>query len=270
MIYLLKSCIRRYTRLNCINTMTARRSARLSSKTANVEPAIALIIQPEMLPPSFAADSLVNGVGTVSAIQKRRLSATLEPPAPRSKNKGKKTGKSSEQEIGDALFAVPAVPTTPSKRRRPAAAATPTAPPLSTPTPSTVNLIVNNNPNPATPEKPATPRRRRKVDPHATNAPLQTPGGSRLTSYPSSIFESGSQTPSASQQSDSLTTENLLARACEHLVSIDPRLKTVIDKHHCRMFSPEGLAEEIDPFMALASGIIGQQVCSPSYYLLLL
>jgi DNA-3-methyladenine glycosylase II len=220
-------------------------------------------IQPETLNPSFAADSLINGVGTVSALQKRRLSATLEPQLPavkQKKGKGKTTEKRAEQETEEALFAVPAIPTTPNKRRRPASATTSVAPPLSTPTPSAVNLIADNNPNPVTPEKPANSRRRRKVDPHATNAPLQTPGGSRLTSYPSSIFDSGSQTPSASQQSDSLTTENVLERACAHLVSVDPRLKTVIDKHHCRLFSPEGLAEEVDPFIALASSIIGQQV----------
>jgi DNA-3-methyladenine glycosylase II len=129
-----------------------------------------------------------------------------------------------------------------------------------------VKLIANNNPNPSTPEKASTPRRRRKVDPHATNAPLQTPGGSRLTSYPSSVFESGSQTPSASQASDNeLTTENLLERACAHLVAVDPRLKTVIEQNHCKMFSPEGLAEEVDPFAALASGIIGQQVRDRQY-----
>lgn len=246
--------------------MTARRSARISTRTSNAEPAIVHSIQPETLNPSFAADSLINGVGTVSAVQKRRLSATLEPQLPalkqkKGKGKGKTAENRPEQETKDALFAVPVIPSTPNKRRRPALATTSVAPPLSTPTPSAVNLIANNNPNPVTPEKPAGSRRRRKVDPHATNAPLQTPGGNRLTSYPSSIFDSGSQTPSASQQSDSLSTENVLERACAHLVSVDPRLKTIIDKHHCRLFSPEGLAEEVDPFIALASSIIGQQVC---------
>lgn len=41
---------------------------------------------------------------------------------------------------------------------------------------------------------------------------------------------------------------------------MDPKLEVLIGKHHCKMFSPEGLREVVDPFTALASGIIGQQV----------
>lgn len=37
-------------------------------------------------------------------------------------------------------------------------------------------------------------------------------------------------------------------------------MKPLIERHHCRTFSPEGLAEEIDPFESLCSGIISQQV----------
>lgn len=37
-------------------------------------------------------------------------------------------------------------------------------------------------------------------------------------------------------------------------------MKPLIDAHHCRVFSPEGLAEKIDPFEAITSGIISQQV----------
>jgi DNA-3-methyladenine glycosylase II len=37
-------------------------------------------------------------------------------------------------------------------------------------------------------------------------------------------------------------------------------MRPLVAKHHCRMFSPEGLAERIDPFESLASGIISQQV----------
>jgi DNA-3-methyladenine glycosylase II len=105
------------------------------------------------------------------------------------------------------------------------------------------------------------PRRKtastRKAAPNATNAPLQTPKGSRIVAYPSDLFETSS---SQTTGQPSLTTENLLEKACEHLVKVDPRLKTVIDKHQCRMFSPEGLQEEVEPFTALASGIISQQV----------
>lgn len=57
------------------------------------------------------------------------------------------------------------------------------------------------------------------------------------------------------------TTETLLKDACEHLCKVDPKLKDLVDRHHCEIFSPEGLKEVVEPFTALASGIIGQQVC---------
>lgn len=37
-------------------------------------------------------------------------------------------------------------------------------------------------------------------------------------------------------------------------------MRPLIEKHRCHMFSPEGLAEKIDPFEAIASSIISQQV----------
>lgn len=40
---------------------------------------------------------------------------------------------------------------------------------------------------------------------------------------------------------------------------VDPKLKTVIDQFPCKIFSPEGLAEEVDPFRSLTSGIMAQQ-----------
>jgi DNA-3-methyladenine glycosylase II len=56
------------------------------------------------------------------------------------------------------------------------------------------------------------------------------------------------------------TTATILEEACAHLIKADPRMKPLIDKHHCRVFSPEGLAEQVDPFEALCSSIISQQV----------
>jgi len=102
------------------------------------------------------------------------------------------------------------------------------------------------------------PRRGRKVVTDKANAPLRTPKGSKITveasdtekTSPTSVFGAVSQT----------TTENLLEQACAHLIEIDPKLKTLIEKHQCRIFSPEGLAEEIDPFRSLTSGIMAQQV----------
>lgn len=56
------------------------------------------------------------------------------------------------------------------------------------------------------------------------------------------------------------TTGTLLEKATAHLIAADSRLKPVIEKHHCQLFSPEGLAEKVDPFRSLVSSIIGQQV----------
>lgn len=55
--------------------------------------------------------------------------------------------------------------------------------------------------------------------------------------------------------------DTLLKDAEAFLISVDPNLRGLIEKHHCKMFSPEGLREPVDPFTALASSIIGQQVC---------
>ena len=76
--------------------------------------------------------------------------------------------------------------------------------------------------------------------------------------YPSDLFEA----PSSQTTSEpATTTENLLEKACAHMIEMDPKLKVVIEKHHCKLFSPEGLQEEVEPFTALASGIMAQQVC---------
>lgn len=98
----------------------------------------------------------------------------------------------------------------------------------------------------------------RPVEPHRTNATLLTPHGSSLVAYPpgteqASPSKTGRPRPTA-------TTGTLLEKAVAHLIATDPRLKTVIEKHPCHLFSPEGLAEEIDPFRSLVSSIIGQQV----------
>jgi DNA-3-methyladenine glycosylase II len=86
----------------------------------------------------------------------------------------------------------------------------------------------------------------RPASPRSTNAPLISP-------------------PSASPVVTQLicppaTTDNILARGIAHLLSVDPTLKPLIDKYHCGVFSPEGLAEAVDPFHSLISGIISQQV----------
>ena len=104
---------------------------------------------------------------------------------------------------------------------------------------------------------PKTPRKARRADPKATNAPLQTPGGTRvLKKYPTELFETSQDAAGV------VTTDNLLETACRHLCSVDPRLKSAIDEHNCHILSPKGLEEEVDPFVALCSSIISQQARS--------
>ena len=98
----------------------------------------------------------------------------------------------------------------------------------------------------------------RPVEPHATNAPLVTPHGSRLLAYKKTDVD---VSPSKSGLPRPTTdTRHVLDEACAHLVKMDPKMKALIDTHHCAVFAPEGLAEVCDPFQHLCSGIMAQQV----------
>ncbi|KAJ5915069.1 hypothetical protein N7454_011181 [Penicillium verhagenii] len=132
------------------------------------------------------------------------------------------------------------------------------------PAPETSTQNLADNPTTTTTNPPANNRLHtpppldRPVDPHRTNATLLTPHGSSVAAYPSraedaSPSKTGLPRPAA-------TTGTLLDQAIAHLIATDPRLKPVIEQHPCPLFSPEGLAEKIDPFNSLTSSIIGQQV----------
>jgi len=56
------------------------------------------------------------------------------------------------------------------------------------------------------------------------------------------------------------THSTFLRRASEHLISVDPRFKSLLAQNECHVYSPAGLAEGVDPFKALVSGILSQQV----------
>lgn len=150
-------------------------------------------------------------------------------------------------------FKVPSAPATP-KRNRIAKAKI--APPI-TPTPSLVGLITANY-STGDVDDTTPPPLDRPVEPHQTNATLVTPGGTQQVAYPNGIPDSSPSKTGLPRPTT--TTGSLLEEACAHLVKMDSRLKPLVDKHACRIFSPEGLAEEIDPFRALSSGIIAQQV----------
>ena len=160
----------------------------------------------------------------------------------------------------EATEAMPPPPTTPNKRRRVAKEG---QPPPFTPTPSAIGLMTSNNDLGATAnystgdiDDATPPPPERLAAPRQTNAPLWTPRGTQVEPTYSTFEES----PSRSSAKHLTTTSSLLDEACAHLIAVDERMRLVVEQHHCRIFSPEGLAEAIDPFRSLASGIMAQQV----------
>lgn len=98
----------------------------------------------------------------------------------------------------------------------------------------------------------------RPAEPNRTNAPLLTPRGSRLVPYDQ---ETAVASPSKIKiPRPTTTTSHILDEACAHLIKMEPMLQPLIEKHYCRVFCPEGLAEECDPFRSLCSSIMAQQV----------
>lgn len=89
-----------------------------------------------------------------------------------------------------------------------------------------------------------------------TNAPLVSPENRRLLSSKAMTDVSPSK-PGLPKTS----TKCILDEAVAHLIQTEPKLQAVIDKFPCHLFSPEGLAEEVEPFRALVSSILAQQAC---------
>lgn len=179
--------------------------------------------------------------------------APRAPAAQKSRKRKAAAGLPVPEEGGGGLEVAPEAitPSTPNKRR--AKARTSDLPPA-TLTPSNAKLFGEPVALGTTP-KPRPAAVRRLADPNATNATLLSPETSRVVA--SREVEFLSPTKSSSVKA---TTANILDEACTHLIKIDPRMKPLIKANHCRVFSPEGLAEKIDPFESLCSGIISQQV----------
>jgi DNA-3-methyladenine glycosylase II len=179
-------------------------------------------------------------------VQSTNTAPEVAVPPPKS-TKGRKRKVSQETQVSAPSGDGPSTP-----KRRGKAPLTAKLPPI-TPTPSAVGVI--SEASTVTPKK---VKKARRADPHATNAPLQTPGGTRVVKS----FPVDNLTPGIFDRENIVTTENLLEKACAHLCAIDPGLKPLVAKHTCKLFTAEGLAEEIDPFVALSSSIISQQVRS--------
>lgn len=127
-----------------------------------------------------------------------------------------------------------------------------------TPTPGAMSLTAEGaRSDGLTLQKPRHAAVSRLADPSRTNALLRSPKTSRIIAPKESVKPTAA---AAAATSGTTTTANILEEACAHLIKVDPRMKPLIEKHHCHIFSPEGLAEQIDPFESLASSIISQQV----------
>ncbi|KAF1849875.1 DNA glycosylase [Cucurbitaria berberidis CBS 394.84] len=251
--------------------MSLRRSARVASSSAIGTPEAKALN-------GTAKYEKINKSAPASKKRKSRASATSPSQPTEEESNGTIIA------APDLPFVVPELPATPLPKRRKAASESPVKPLPFTPTPSGVGLIASTTREYGHPLEDLAGLKSRPAEPHATNAPLSTPGGSRVVAYQSSPImppPSASQdAPPASQESPtkkrkakeyvppdvgvipaaSTNIDRLLKDAEEFLVKIDPKLQGLVEKHHCKMFSPEGLREVVDPFTALSSGIIGQQV----------
>ncbi|KAF7563013.1 hypothetical protein G7046_g1104 [Stylonectria norvegica] len=144
----------------------------------------------------------------------------------------------------------PAPPSTPPPKKRAQTKRAAAAVPPLTPTPSAAGLIAEAA---GVTQKPRNAAVTRLADPRSTNAPLLSPETSRLVTSRDIESVSPSKAPRT-------TTANLLKEACDYLIKVDERMRPLVENHQCRAFSPEGLAERIDPFESISSGIISQQV----------
>ncbi|KAI2638914.1 DNA glycosylase [Hypomontagnella submonticulosa] len=192
----------------------------------------------------------------LSAMSTPDPAGEIAPPPPLPSSRGRKrkaTSDATKAETKTTLESeeTPApAPATPKKRRAQKKAA---APPPPTPTPSNAQLMSEPATAPETP-KPKAAGVRRLAGPNATNATLLSPETSRV------VTRTASPTKASTLGQSPPTTANILEEACKHLINVDARMKPLIEQHHCRIFSAEGLSERVDPFEALCSGIISQQV----------
>ncbi|CAG8982190.1 hypothetical protein HYALB_00003626 [Hymenoscyphus albidus] len=141
-------------------------------------------------------------------------------------------------------------PATPKKKR-----ASKKAPPPVTPTPALAKLLAMPYSSGDIDDSTPPPLTDRLAVPNGTNAPLISPETHRLIST-----KPLDQVSPSKKTNGTTTTKNILDDALAHLIKVEPKLKPIIEKHPCHCFSVEGLAEEIDPFRSLVSGIISQQV----------
>jgi DNA-3-methyladenine glycosylase II len=235
-------------------SMSLRRSARVATTSIAV-------------PPDTKA---TNGVAKYTKVAK--------PAAAPKKRKAKATEPVLQDEpngtADEAKDTVPSLPATPlpKKRKGKASEESPIKAPPFTPTPAGVGIIASSTNESGHPLESLVTLQPRPAEPHATNAPLSDPNSADVVTFSSPIKPSDPSPVKrrkakqalppdmGSLKSPSRNIDTLLQEAEDYLISVDPKLKGLIEKHKCKMFSPEGLREVVDPFTALASSIMGQQV----------
>ncbi|XPS78056.1 DNA-3-methyladenine glycosylase II [Ascochyta lentis] len=110
----------------------------------------------------------------------------------------------------------------------------------------------------------------RPASPHLANAPVLSPNSPSTV-----VVVADGESPAKKRRAKELppdvgspvkpgnaSVDTLLSDAEAFLVKADQtgKLAKLIAGKRCEVFSPEGLREVVDPFTALASGVIGQQV----------
>ncbi|RAR11625.1 DNA glycosylase [Stemphylium lycopersici] len=249
--------------------MSLRRSARVASTNTSEVPASK----------SQADGARYETVSKSNATAKKRKPTKAgATPSPADTTKEPKTSarrkKASDEPDSKVLSQPhPATPL-PKKRKSTSTAGSPINPPPFTPTPAAVAVLSKGKTESDHPLDDLSQFQPRAAEPHATNATLATPNGSHtVQAYGSSPARTEDPSPARKRKAKELVPpdvgaipsastdiDRLLKDAEAHLVGVDPTLKALVEKHHCKIFSPEGLSEVVDPFTALSSGIIGQQV----------
>ncbi|KAL6863918.1 DNA glycosylase [Trichoderma novae-zelandiae] len=220
-----------------------RRSARLSSKASTQEAASAAEAVTRTVTKTTAKSAKTAKTAKTTKTSTTKTAeitatdgdaATAAPPPPEENKRKRKAGRPETE---------PSAPKTPTKKQRPV------APPL-TPTASALPL----NGIKGTAHKSVT----RLADPKFSNATLLSPETSRVIASRNVEAVSPSKLPSIGIKTT--TTATILKEACDYLIKVDERMRPLIEKYHCHVFSAEGLAEKVDPFESLVSSIISQQV----------
>lgn len=225
-----------------------------------------LQVQPEIMPVSNDGNSLPS----MSEAQPS-VAVTNGPPF-----EPETGGHSTHKKTETSVERIPKTPVSKKyQRRKKADTVSPTKPVPFTPTPSGVGLIAGPENARRTIDTDhmlddlASLNRKRPAATDVTNAPVLTPNGSQvvINDSPSKKRKANDLPPDVGSPMKSTSTiDTLLKDAEAHLVKVDRkvagngRLEKLIAGRQCKMFNPEGLREVVDPFTALASGIIGQQV----------